>query len=83
LSLCRWWKGGEEITEIKRPRVQEAQPVRLGVPDVARALSIGRTEVFMMIRRGDLRSLKIGRRRLVPVSELHRFAEAGLTLGKD
>jgi excisionase family DNA binding protein len=54
--------------------VREAEPVLLSVADAARALGIGRTEIFMMIRRGDIGSVTIGRRRLIPLEELRKFA---------
>jgi excisionase family DNA binding protein len=41
-------------------------PRCLRVEDVARALGIGRSTVYDLIRSGRLRSIKIGRRRLVP-----------------
>jgi excisionase family DNA binding protein len=41
-------------------------PLCLRVEDAARALGIGRSTVYDLIRSGRLRSIKIGRRRLVP-----------------
>lgn len=42
----------------------------LGVEDAARILKVGRSTVYDLIRSGRLRSIKIGRRRLVPRSAL-------------
>jgi excisionase family DNA binding protein len=41
--------------------------VLLRPEDVARALSIGRSTVFSLMRSGELRSVKIGKSRRVPV----------------
>jgi excisionase family DNA binding protein len=42
-------------------------------------LSIGRTLVFALIRDGKLRSVKIGRRRVVPVEAIEEFLAQGTT----
>jgi excisionase family DNA binding protein len=41
----------------------------------AEMLGIGRTMVFELLRRGDLPSYTIGRRRLIPVAAIERFVE--------
>jgi excisionase family DNA binding protein len=45
----------------------------LSIPAAAAALSIGRTAVYSEIQSGRLRSLKVGRRRLVPASALAAY----------
>jgi excisionase family DNA binding protein len=42
-------------------------PRLVRVEEAARLLGIGRTTVYDLLRSGRLRSIKIGRRRLVPV----------------
>lgn len=49
--------------------------VLLTVEEAAAALRIGRTKVYELLKDGDLRSVTIGRRRLVPVLEVQRFAD--------
>jgi excisionase family DNA binding protein len=44
-------------------------------PDAARALSITRSKIFLLTASGDLRSVKIGRRRLIPVSAIREYVE--------
>ena len=46
-------------------------PVSVSPEDAGRLIGLGRTKVFELIREGDLRVAKIGRRTLIPVSELH------------
>jgi excisionase family DNA binding protein len=36
-------------------------------------LGLGRTKLWELVRRGRLRSLRVGKRVLVPVRELERF----------
>jgi excisionase family DNA binding protein len=48
--------------------------VLYSVEDAAEALSMGRTSVFALIRDGRLQAVKVGKRRLIPVSELEAFA---------
>jgi excisionase family DNA binding protein len=45
----------------------------LSVRDAARHLGIGRDSAYELVRTGRLRSVEIGRRRLVPVAELEAF----------
>jgi excisionase family DNA binding protein len=48
-------------------------PRCLRVDDAARVLNVGRSTVYDLIRSGRLRSIKIGRRRLVPREALDAF----------
>jgi excisionase family DNA binding protein len=43
-------------------------------PDAfAKVVGLGRTTVYELIRRGEIRSIKIGRRRLIPAEEVDRL----------
>lgn len=44
-----------------------------GPDDAALRLGLGRTTTYRLIREGSLRSIKVGRRRLVPAEEIRRF----------
>jgi len=48
-------------------------PVSYCVEDAAKALGIGRTFVFHLIKEGKLKAVHIGRRTLVPVAEVEAF----------
>lgn len=48
-------------------------PVSYRVEEAARALGIGRTFVFQLIKEGRLKAVKIGRRTLIPVAECEAF----------
>lgn len=51
------------------------QPVLLSVyPDTGQALGgLGRTKVYELIASGELRTVKIGRRRFVPASAVEEY----------
>jgi len=53
---------------------QSAPPALLDVEEAARALGLGRTSVYHELMAGRLRSVKVGRRRLVPGDALDEFA---------
>lgn len=53
------------------PRVE---PVAVGPEQAARILSVPRTSIFGLLKSGKLASIKLGRRRLIRVEELRRFA---------
>lgn len=43
------------------------------VDESCSTLSIGRTVLFDLLRRGEITSVKIGRRRLIPASSLDEY----------
>jgi excisionase family DNA binding protein len=45
-----------------------------GIPDVAKALGIGQTTAWALIRDGKLPACRLGRRTLVPAQALTDFA---------
>ena len=59
----------EELV-VKLAPEDDRPPVLLSVEQVARRLGIGRTSVYGQIAAGKLRSVKVGRRRLVPSDAL-------------
>jgi excisionase family DNA binding protein len=48
-------------------------PVVYRVEEAAEALRISRDAVYELIRSGQLRSFKVGRRRLVPIAALTEY----------
>jgi hypothetical protein len=62
--------GSSDVLGIPDP---EAQPL-MRVADVERALpQFGRTAIYDAINRGDIPSLRVGRRLFVPTAELRRM----------
>jgi len=63
----------DEIATERRP--SEREPDRLlSIEQAARALGIGRTALYSEIGAGRIRSVKVGRRRLVPSSAITEVA---------
>ncbi len=58
---------------------QDNPKVLLSPDQAAEALGCGRTQVYSLISDGRLRSVKIGRLRRIPVSELHRYVDGLMT----
>lgn len=50
-------------------------PLLLSVRDAARQLGLGRDSCYELVRSGRLRSVAVGRKRLIPVAELVAFVE--------
>jgi excisionase family DNA binding protein len=55
-----------------------SEPLANQIPEVCRRLGIGRTLLYEIIKSGQIRTIKIGNRTLVPESELRRFVNAQL-----
>lgn len=55
--------------------MQDSAPVKvlLTIDEAAAALNMGRTYVYDMVMRRQIRSLKLGRKRRIPVAALHDF----------
>ncbi len=51
----------------------DRQKLAVTVEEAARLLSLNRTKVYALCTRGELRSLKIGRSRRIPVAALHEY----------
>lgn len=49
------------------------EPVVLDVPEVARRLGISRSFAYALVAAGEIPSLRLGRRVLVPVHQLRRL----------
>ena len=56
-------------------RIAKSDPLLLSVDEAARLLGIGRTVVYRLLSQGDLRSVKVGGRRLVPRSAVDAFVD--------
>ena len=54
------------------------QPIATPVANACRRLGIGRTKLYELIAKGEIRSIKIGTRTLIPETELQRFVAAKL-----
>ena len=57
----------------------DTMPLLIAVPDAARLLGIGTTLAWDLVRGGDLPSVKLGRRVLIPRAVLERLAHADET----
>ena len=51
----------------------EGSPLLVSVESGAAALGIGRTQMFRLLRAGEVESLKIGARRLIPTASLAEY----------
>jgi excisionase family DNA binding protein len=62
--------------ELAAERPTGPAPERLlTIAEAAEAMSVGRTSIYGLIDAGKLRSLKVGRRRLIPASAVAELAE--------
>lgn len=52
---------------------QSIEPLAVSVEETARLTGLGRTFLFALLKDGRLRSLKVGRRRLVPIEAIQEL----------
>ncbi|MGE3810586.1 MAG: helix-turn-helix domain-containing protein [Candidatus Nanopelagicales bacterium] len=58
-------------------------PILLTPEQAARALGLGRTTIYALLRDGELRSVRLGRSRRIPYASLVQFVERITTLAID
>lgn len=64
------------VRDVDPAPCSERTSALLTVTEAAGRLGVGRTTVFGLIRSGELRSVSIGRRRLVPADAINEFVDA-------
>ena len=62
-----------EELRVELAEHQAAPPELLSVTEAGRRLGIGRSALYQTLARGELRSVKVGRRRLVPADAIADF----------
>lgn len=51
-------------------------PLAISIKDAAKALGLGRTSIYQMIKDGRLEAFKLGRRTLVKTESIRRLVDA-------
>ena len=59
--------------ERETGQATESEPAALSVLQLAARLGIGRSLVHRLVATGEIRSAKVGSRRLIPMSEVNRI----------
>lgn len=63
-------------TTVNAHTVRTERRVLLRVEEAAKALSIGRTTMYDLIRSGEIETVTIGTRRLVPLKAIERYVDS-------
>lgn len=50
--------------------------ITVSIMEASKALSLGRSKIYELIQSGDLSTLKVGRRTLIPVASLNAFVNS-------
>lgn len=62
-----------EGDEESESRMTESEKLLVSSEEAGVMLSIGRSGVWLLMQSGELESIKIGKRRLIPVAALHDY----------
>lgn len=52
------------------------EPIAISINDTAKALGVGRSSVYTLIKSGGLDAIKIGRRTLLTTESIRRLAQS-------
>jgi excisionase family DNA binding protein len=55
----------------------DSKPLAYSIADACKVSSIGRTNLYALIKAGKLDSRKVGKRTLIPAASLQRLIESG------
>ena len=62
---------------------ENGQPLLLTTGQASQVLQIGRSHLYKLLGRGEIKSIKIGRNRRIPVMELERYIEQEMEDGEE
>lgn len=65
----------EDHDRIEQPGVPPDRRILVGVEHAAELVSISRAQLYRLLDTGEISSMKLGRRRLVPVAALHEWVK--------
>jgi excisionase family DNA binding protein len=51
----------------------------LSISEAARTLSIGRTKIYELLKNDEMRTIRVGRRRLILANDVDAFVERALS----
>ena len=57
----------------KKQTAQPTPPIAVSPDEAARLAGIGRTSLYAALAKGDLKSIKIGTRRLIKIEAIHEW----------
>lgn len=60
---------------VDRQDVESGQPLLISVEGAAKLLGIGRSAIYQLTMSGDVKSVKVGRRRLVVRASVQEFVD--------
>lgn len=63
-------RGGQAELSESAARLKQIPKLNYSIPEAVHAANIGRSTLYEAIANGELRSIKVGKRRLVPVDAL-------------
>lgn len=61
--------------EIRDGLAEQSQAELLSIPDAAARMGVGRTTVYAELASGRLRSIRVGRRRLIPADAIQEYVK--------
>lgn len=71
-----------DYQRMRQPPSESTERLLHSIEEAAHLLGIGRSTTYALVRGGQLRSVRIGRRRLIPQEAVEEYAGALLKTGE-
>ena len=71
------------MTDNSKYLTQDCQPIAVSPNEAARLAGVGRTTLYAALAKGDLRSIKIGTRRLILIEAIYEWLAQHETPSKE
>lgn len=69
---------GKTVEDEPKPLFRETSPLAVSVKEAAATVGISRSEFYKLLNEGEIKSIRIGRRNLIPMEELKTFVAQGI-----
>ncbi len=61
------------VVDVELPK--KVPPLALGAEEARRVINVGRNEFYRLLASGEIRGKRVGRKWIIPVSELERWLQ--------
>ncbi len=81
-AAYNWHGNARTRRNVLIPEEASVEKLGLSVEEAAEVIGIGRSEIYERMARGEIESVKVGRRRIIPAEAAKRFLDGLLATAR-